>query len=1771
MVKNLNTIDRSERVRLGKWTADHQPENTVVLNATGEMFPMVTANSFYVAPLRYDLGQRTSSNTIVYNYSTKEIVDIGPGSISGLDEVLVSSNVSIYPMKLVNNVTGLVTTSNVGVGNTNPIHLLDVGDNFYVTRSGNVSIGGDLTVTGNTTIDAHTLKIKDSILEIGSDNTLGVNDLGLSLTRPGAASNVAMVFDERSNVLSFGYSDTAAQSNVIAFSNNSSNGMSMRVYGDFSVNEWKMMQTDGITNTINYADNTASITAPAKGIFTVTVTSGNAGYGNTYEVKLNGTQIELLNDDNMGPVSITRQLMKGDVLTLITSGFGFTFSNFKFVYTDTIFSLMNENKTNTFVVYDQSRVGILKSVPTHTLDVGSNLYVDDSGSNVLGVTGNTFISGELDVIGNVSISSNLSLAGDVTSNLDILGNVSVGREVSITGNTVVTGNITTSNNLTVAGGAVITGNIVTSSNLTVSGNAEISGNIITNKITSNTLNVSDEIEIGSNLTIGGNLITTEYLTVGKDANIAGNTVTTSNLIANKDVDIFGNTVISGNLTTSYNTTLHKDANIYGNLITTGNLTVSNNLTVTRETDISGNLATTGNITTSSNLTVAKDARISGNATVTGNLACMGHIVLGNLTVNKDSTVTGNLLSHGNITTSYNLTVAKDATITGNLETTGNITGDYNLTIAKDAAITGNLATTANISTDYNLTVAKEATITGNLATGGNITTSSNLTVSKDATVTGNLTATGNISTAYNLTVEKEATITGNLVTDGNITTSSNLTVSKDATVTGNLATTGNISTAYNLTVAKDTEITGNLETTGNIEGAYNLTVAKDAAITGNLITTGNVSTSYNLTVAKDAAVTGNLETTGNITGSYNLTVAKDASVAGNLTVTKDATVTGNLTATANIGTDYNLTVAKDAAITGNLTTTGNVSTAYNLTVSKDAAVTGNLETTGNISTAYNLTVAKDAAVTGNLTTTANIGTDYNLTVAKDAAVTGNLETTGNISTAYNLTVAKDTSITGNIVTDGNITTSKSLTVSGNVDISGNVSISGNLIHDGKTTVINSENVIVKDPITLLGNGFSSDTIDFGHIMKRAGSNVVSGYMGDERKYVIAYTESTGLTPHIVPTAETMNVHVYGKVFTESNVGIMNTEPTHQLSIGNNIFADNGRVSATEFSGDGGLLSNIATTLQSISDQGNVTSNTIQFTNAKTGFVVSSNAIITGNLTASNVGIANALPTHQLSIGTNVFIRDGTIEATQFDGDGGLLSNIATTLQSISDQGNVTSNTIQFTNAKTGFIVSSNADISGNLTASNVGIANALPTHQLSIGTNVFIRDGTIEATQFDGDGGLLSNIATTLQSISDQGNVTSNTIQFTNAKTGFVVSSNADITGNLTASNVGIANALPTHQLSIGTNVFIRDGTIEATQFDGDGGLLSNIATTLQSITDQGNVTSNTIQFTNTDVGFITTANVGIANSAPDHSLAVGSNLYIDEFGSNVLVINGNVATEKITLGNVAVSAVYTLSHIANRGNVTSNTIQFTNPNVALTATGNVEIGTGSLYKGDGGVLSNVSAGALGSAVTMTSTDTSSLAGPEFTLYRNSASAANNDYLGQLKFSGKNANGNTKIYAKMTAKANDVTTDAEKGLFEFAIRKAGSLNICARLTSTDLKLQNGTGLEVQGNTTIGESAGGSAFKSIRAVTVSIGGSSTTRFSQTAFTYGHTYSNAAKLIFSVTITNTADEQLTLYPTITNKGTSGAKLNIRNLTNTDCSSSANWNVSTARAEIIIYELP
>src|SRR5210317_1102538 len=252
---------------------------------------------------------------------------------------------------------------------------------------------------------------------------------------------------------------------------------------------------------------------------------------------------------------------------------------------------------------------------------------------------------------------------------------------------------------------------------------------------------------------------------------------------------------------------------------------------------------------------------------------------------------------------------------------------------------------------------------------------------------------------------------------------------------------------------------------------------------------------------------------------------------------------------------------------------------------------------------------------------------------------------------------------------------------------------------------------------------------------------------------------------------------------------------------------------------------------------------------------------------------------------------------------------------------------------------------------NVGIGTDAPTQMLEVTANV-------KATHFIGDGGLLSNIATTLNAIVNQGNATSNTVQFTNSNVGIVATGNIVVEegGFFVGDGSKLVN-IPTDFESIIVNgsttsnvVFFAntDVAIQASGnivvdsdsfFIGNGGLLSNIATTLEDISNQGNTTSNTIQFTNSSIGFVTTANVGIANSAPTNHLSVGSNLHVNDTGSNVLTVRGNVSANTLTLGDFQVVASYGLNHVTAVNNTTNDTIALTNTTTGLGVTSNIDVG----------------------------------------------------------------------------------------------------------------------------------------------------------------------------------------------------------------------------------------
>ena len=239
-------------------------------------------------------------------------------------------------------------------------------------------------------------------------------------------------------------------------------------------------------------------------------------------------------------------------------------------------------------------------------------------------------------------------------------------------------------------------------------------------------------------------------------------------------------------------------------------------------------------------------------------------------------------------------------------------------------------------------------------------------------------------------------------------------------------------------------------------------------------------------------------------------------------------------------------------------------------------------------------------------------------------------------------------------------------------------------------------------------------------------------------------------------------------------------------------------------------------------------------------------------------------------------------------------------------------------------------------------------------------DAKIKSDFFVGDGGLLSNIATTLSAIVEQGNTTSNVLQL-NSGAGSIYSG----VGLVTTSNVGIQNTNPGHTLSIGSNVYFDNnasefaststptmvvkGRINATRFEGDGGLLSNIATNLQAIVDQGNISVNVVRFdSNADIpgykgiGFVTSSNVGIQNTSPGfNTLSIGSNLFVNDTvgpSGNVLTVHGNVAVSNLNIGDFSIQAAHGLNHVALVSNGTTQVVQFQHPTTGLVSDSNIHV-----------------------------------------------------------------------------------------------------------------------------------------------------------------------------------------------------------------------------------------
>ena len=168
----------------------------------------------------------------------------------------------------------------------------------------------------------------------------------------------------------------------------------------------------------------------------------------------------------------------------------------------------------------------------------------------------------------------------------------------------------------------------------------------------------------------------------------------------------------------------------------------------------------------------------------------------------------------------------------------------------------------------------------------------------------------------------------------------------------------------------------------------------------------------------------------------------------------------------------------------------------------------------------------------------------------------------------------------------------------NIYLWDNVHLKANIIDPVFSNNITVEgNVFINSSVISLGNALSiPQSNQYGTVINRpTGNNIFQGYLETSNEYTIGITKNTSTESNIQVLDDTgfvMNVH--------------------------------GNVHGNYFIGDGSFLTGVAgaSNLQQVTELGNVTSNTVQFSNAETGLISIGDVIIYGNTTSQNIQLTN---------------------------------------------------------------------------------------------------------------------------------------------------------------------------------------------------------------------------------------------------------------------------------------------------------------------------------------------------------------------------------------------------------------------------------------------------------------------------------------------------------------------------------------------------------------------
>ena len=339
------------------------------------------------------------------------------------------------------------------------------------------------------------------------------------------------------------------------------------------------------------------------------------------------------------------------------------------------------------------------------------------------------------------------------------------------------------------------------------------------------------------------------------------------------------------------------------------------------------------------------------------------------------------------------------------------------------------------------------------------------------------------------------------------------------------------------------------------------------------------------------------------------------------------------------------------------------------------------------------------------------------------------------------------------------------------------------------------------------------------------------------------------------------------------------------------------------------------TLQNATTVGNTTANVVEFNHPTTSLVAS-----------SNVGIANTLPTHALSVADKVFIKG----AVGDNDDLRIAGNTKT------DRLTTTGDAVVIDKDNTNKIQVSGIIHTGDIQATaHVAIANTNPQDLFTLGavgqtvmnvptqtTYALETTGNINAQYYHGDGGLLSNL--NLQIVTDKSSITTNTLDLTNPTTSLKAYSNIVVNdyifGNISGSNLITASEITGYNITATNQI-----TSQSTQSD--------------AIIANNEVSGPDIIGTSGIYGEIKGSNVV---SATKVSGSIG--LYGDILGSNV------VEADKVSVGVGGIFGEIKGSNNISADNITATSITGSGSGITDIGTGNISTGVLTVARGGTGI-----------------------------------------------------------------------------------------------------------------------------------------------------------------------------------------------------------------------------